>query len=56
LEDQTAFRTIKIHFQDQKSVDDFAALVGQKLTEQTRFIWFPEAERAVLIDKRYAES
>lgn len=38
------FRTLLVHFIDQRAVDEFCALVGQTLTPQTKFIWFPEAE------------
>jgi hypothetical protein len=53
-EDLTAFRTIKVHFADQTAVDKFAKLIGQKLTPQSRFIWFPEMEIASLAETRYA--
>ena len=42
-EDKSGFRKIIVHFNDQTSVDKFSALVGQKLTDKTKYIWFPEA-------------
>jgi len=54
-DDLKPFRTIHVHFEDQKAVGEFAKLVGQKITEKTRFIWFPELKRRKLIDKRYVE-
>lgn len=53
-EDKTAFRSIPVHFKDQTAVDAFAALVGQTITEKTRFLWFPEIEIESYADKRYA--
>ena len=53
-EDKTAFRSIPVHFKDQAAVDAFAALVGQTITEKTRFLWFPEIEIESYADKRYA--
>ena len=53
-EDKTAFRTMPVHFKDQDAVDAFAKLIGQKITEKTRFVHFPETEIERYADKRYA--
>jgi len=37
------FRTLAVHFKDQASVDAFAKLIGQNLTDRTRWVWYPEA-------------
>lgn len=42
--DATAFRSIVVHFKDQRSVDAFARVVKQKVSEKTRFMWYPEIE------------
>lgn len=52
-EDKTAFRIMPIHFKDQAAVDAFAKLVGQKITDKTRSLWFPEIEIETYADKRY---
>lgn len=52
--DKKAFRSMALHFPDQKAVDDFAALIGQKITDKTRFVWFPEIEIERYADKRYS--
>lgn len=53
-EDQTsAFRVI-VHFATEANREAFATLVGQKITENTRSIWFPPAEIGRYADKRYA--
>ena len=54
LEDKTAFRTLPVHFKDQEAVDAFAKLIGQKITEKTRFVHFPETEIETYADKRYS--
>lgn len=41
--DAGPFRTIKVHFNDQAAVDAFAKLIGQNLTEQTKWVWYPKA-------------
>lgn len=53
-QEKKAFRTLPLHFKDQAAVDEFAELIGQKITEKTRFVWFPEIEIERYADKRYA--
>lgn len=36
------FRSIKVHFDNQEDVDEFAAKTGLKLSEATKFIRYPE--------------
>ena len=38
------YRTIKVHFATEEAVQEFAELVNQKITERTKFIWFPYRE------------
>ena len=52
--DKTAFRSIVVHFKDQKAVDDFANRIGQPISDKTRFIWLPEIEIERCMDKQYA--
>lgn len=52
-QDRKAFRSIAVHFKDQAKVDEFARLVGQLITEKTRYLWFPEIEIETYADKRY---
>lgn len=53
-QDKKAFRSLALHFPDQAAVDKFAELIGQKITEKTRFVWYPEIEIERYADKRYA--
>lgn len=39
------FQTIKISFDSQEDVERFAALIGQKITRKTTWIWFPKREK-----------
>ena len=41
-EDRRAFRTIKVHFANTDDVDDFARLIGQKITEKALYTWHPK--------------
>jgi len=52
-EDKTAFKTIIMHFHTQEAVDAFATLVGQKITDKTKYLWYPDAEQKNHTDKEY---
>jgi len=52
--DKTSFKHVVVHFADQAAVDQFAALIGRKITN--RYIWFPEIVIDHVADKRYASS
>ena len=36
-----AYRTIHIHFKTPEDVNDFAKVMGQEITDATRFLWHP---------------
>ena len=46
---------IVVHFKDQAHVQAFAALIGQKLTEKTRSIWYPPAPIGRYSNKKYID-
>ena len=52
-QDKTAYRTIPVHFACENDVIDFAERIGQKITENTRFVWFPNIVIEKYADKRY---
>lgn len=39
-----AVHTLKVHFASHEAIAEFARLVGQTVTEHTRFIWYPKQE------------
>lgn len=49
--EQGSHKTIKVHFSCQDDVDKFSELIGQKITKDTKWIWFPKLKRANLIKK-----
>jgi hypothetical protein len=49
-EDLSAFQSIHIHFKNQNDVNQFAELIGQKIGEKTRALWYPEAEKINMKD------
>lgn len=40
--DAGPFRTIHVHFKDEAAVDAFAKLIDRKLTDKTKWVWYPE--------------
>lgn len=53
--DLEAFRTIKVHFSDAEGVRQFVDLIQQRITEKTRFVWFPETIREDRMATAYGE-
>lgn len=51
--DLSPWRSIPVHFMNEADRATFAALVGQQITERTRSIWFPKADIARMVDKRF---
>jgi len=47
-QDETPYRTIKVHFQNAADVEAFAALLQQQITERTGFLWYPAVARKFL--------
>lgn len=54
-EDLSPWKTISLHFASPGDMWLFSELVGQKLTENTRSIWYPPAEIGHYANKRYAD-
>lgn len=54
--DLMPFKTIYVHFETRKEMDEFAKLVNQKITLDTQSIWYPEMEINKLIDKRWIDT
>lgn len=40
-----AVATVKVHFASEKDLAEFARLMGQTVTMQTKFVWFPKQEK-----------
>ena len=48
-------RTIIMHFKTEEDVQSFARLIGQNISDRTKFIWYPPDERPSRFDNGYAE-
>jgi ParB-like chromosome segregation protein Spo0J len=53
-EDQTPFRTIRVHFKNKQAVVAFAKAIRQTLSDNTHWIWFPPVPIEIAADKTYA--
>jgi len=51
--DLTPKQSLSVHFKDDAGRDAFAALIGQTITDRTRSLWYPKAEIASMVDKRF---
>jgi hypothetical protein len=38
-------KSIVVHFAEMNDIEKFSELIGQPITEKTKFIWYPEMER-----------
>jgi hypothetical protein len=51
--DLTSWKKIIVHFENRADMDAFSAAIEQRLTDNTRSIWFPEAEIGHFAGKSY---
>jgi len=54
-QDQTSFRTLYIHFRNEEDVQAFGRLIDQKISELTKFIWYPKAKAFHYVSKVYVD-
>tara|TARA_Y100001938_G_scaffold145684_1_gene222882 strand:- start:992 stop:1636 length:645 start_codon:yes stop_codon:yes gene_type:complete len=52
-EDLTSFRKIIVHFENEDAVNEFKKLVNQKISDKTKYIWYPEKQKNDFESKRY---
>lgn len=52
-EDQTSLHKVIVHLASAEAMRAFADVMGQTITEKTRAIWYPAAERGTYADKRW---
>lgn len=53
--DMTPYKTLFVHFRNEKDYQDFAQLVEQRLLLNTKYIWHPSLEKDKLVHLRYAD-
>jgi len=48
-------KTLYVHFDDLVYLEEFSKLVNQKITEQTKYIWFPKSDNVKPSDYKYID-
>ena len=51
--DKMSYRQIVVHFDSDADAEEFAEMIGQKITNKTKFLWHPEREKLDTESKRY---
>ena len=44
-ESQDSYKILKVHFDSDEDIADFAELVGQNVGFKTQYIWFPKQQK-----------
>jgi len=52
-EKKEPYSTIIVRFDNEEHLQEFAKMIGQKLTKKTKSIWHPKLERGLNSKKRY---
>ena len=50
---QKPFAKINVAIRNEKDLEEFSKLIGQKLTPKTKSVWFPELEPSGVGKKRW---
>lgn len=53
--DLTEWKSVKVNFLNQNDMSSFARLIGQTITEKTRFVWYPKQEKVSAMDTEYID-
>lgn len=53
-EDETAHRTVRVHFEDEAAVQEFQRLIGQEFSPKALYIWHPRLRKDDAMARRYA--
>lgn len=54
-EDLQPYKSVIVHFENKADLDSFSKLIEQKITYKTKSIWFPKADIADNVSKRYID-
>lgn len=52
-EKKEAYSKIIVRFDNEEDLQEFAKMIGQKLTNKTKSIWHPKLVRGINSNKRY---
>ena len=54
-EENRPYKTVYVHFRNKEDYEEFAKLIGQKLTVKTKSIWHPHLDRTANSLLRWVE-
>ena len=54
--DKTSYKSLKIHFRNEEDIKKFAKLLNQKITSNTKSLWYPALTRETFTDMDYVEA
>jgi len=54
-EDLRPYKQLLVSFANEEDMNKFAELIGQKITQTTKFVWYPEQDRIDVANKRYVD-
>jgi len=54
-DDLTSKRKVIVHFRCDEDVEDFAKLIGQRITPKQPSLWYPEMPKRYRYNKRYID-
>ena len=54
-EKKEPYSKIIFRFNSEEDLQEFAKLIGQKLTNKTKSAWYPELQRGLNSSKRYSD-
>jgi hypothetical protein len=54
--DLTSFHTITVHFRNREDIDDFAKLIDQRVSPDTKYLYFPKEEKIPGMNKKYVDT
>lgn len=54
-EDHMPFKTLIVHFKNKQDMSIFSKLVEQRITIQTKTIWYPRVDTQKRIDTQYID-
>lgn len=49
-------KSLTVNFATKEDMHKFSKMIGQKVTAQTRSVWYPVVPEETAIDKRYSDS
>lgn len=49
------YKEIILRFENQENIDKFSSITGLRITEDTKYLWYPKTPIETYMDKRYID-